>query len=101
MNSSQCEDPAMLTSAASGISTIALRKNVVKPNVRPKPGSTLGCMNFQSPAASRAATGVTSRLRRRIAGLPHDQHGTRGPAQQRREPLRQYVDVRDAQDQQL
>ncbi len=33
---------AMRTSAASGSSTTALRKKVVKPNVSPKPGSTLG-----------------------------------------------------------
>ena len=33
----------MLTSAARGMSTIALRKKVVKPNVSPKPGRMLGC----------------------------------------------------------
>ena len=35
-------EAAMSTSAARGISTSALRKNVVKPNVRPNPGSTFG-----------------------------------------------------------
>jgi hypothetical protein len=39
----QCMEPALLTSAASGMSTMALRKKVVKPKVSPKPGSTLGC----------------------------------------------------------
>src|SRR5882672_9522698 len=34
---------ALSTRAASGKSTIALRKKVVKPTVRPKPGMTLGC----------------------------------------------------------
>ena len=34
----------MLISAASGIRTMALRKKVVNPKVRPKPGNTLGCV---------------------------------------------------------
>src|SRR3954447_11690200 len=42
--SCQVEEAAMRTSAASGINTMALRKKVVKPKVRPKPGSTLGCL---------------------------------------------------------
>ncbi len=39
----QCIEVVTSTSAASGIRTIALRKNVVKPKVSPNPGSTLGC----------------------------------------------------------
>src|SRR5258707_13357699 len=42
--SCQVMDAVMSTSAARGINTTALRKNVVKPNVNPKPGSTLGCL---------------------------------------------------------
>src|SRR5947208_15284419 len=39
-------DPAIRTSAASGINTMVLRKNVVKPNVSPNPGRTLGCLSL-------------------------------------------------------
>ena len=45
----------MLTSAASGISTIALRKKVVKPNVSPNPGRMFGSTNGALAAAARAA----------------------------------------------
>jgi hypothetical protein len=40
--SSQPIVAVLVTSAASGMSTIALRKNVENPSVRPKPGSTDG-----------------------------------------------------------
>src|SRR5687767_15059361 len=42
MNSLKSIEPAISTSAASGSNTSALKKKVVKPNVSPKPGSTLG-----------------------------------------------------------
>src|SRR5512140_217365 len=42
-NASQCIVEVLNTSAASGSSTSALRKNVVNPSVRPKPGRMLGC----------------------------------------------------------
>ena len=45
----------MLTSAASGISTTALRKKVVKPKVKPKTRQHAGLHEGPVPAASRAA----------------------------------------------
>ncbi len=44
--SCQVIEVAMSTRAASGISTMAHRKNVVNPNVSPKPGNTLGCLRL-------------------------------------------------------
>src|SRR5262245_12652921 len=42
------------TSAASGSSTIAPRKKVAKPSVRPKPGSTLGWRKLLMPCSACA-----------------------------------------------
>ena len=50
----QSIEPAISTRAASGSSTRVLRKNVVKPNVRPKPGSTLGWRSGRAPRRMHA-----------------------------------------------
>src|SRR5512137_2348329 len=68
------------TSAASGSSTSALRKNVVKPSVSPKPGRMLGWRN-QEEAISTVHGGFGP-------GRVHDQHGMlRRLLQQRPEPV--------------
>ena len=54
----QLHEAAMSTSAASGSSTMAHRKKVVKPKVSPKPGSTLGCVN--RPHGCRVRCAITT-----------------------------------------
>ncbi len=54
------------TSAVSGSRTMALRKNVVKPRVRPKPGSTLGWRKPLTDAACLAASGQQHGPARRL-----------------------------------
>ena len=44
----QCIEAVMSTRAASGSSTIALRKKVVNPKVNSNPGSTLGCRKLMT-----------------------------------------------------
>jgi hypothetical protein len=55
----------MSTRAASGINTTALRKKVVKPNVSPNPGRTLGCLM----AAILDLTGALRRYTDGVAAL--------------------------------
>src|SRR5690348_849356 len=66
-NSLQDIEAAMKTSAASGSSTSALRKNVVNPNVSPNPGRTLGWRIAVSGRATlpRATLGVPELCGRR------------------------------------
>ena len=47
----------MTTSAASGSSTMVLRKTVVKPKVSPKPGRLLGCRKLTWAPGERSSTG--------------------------------------------
>ena len=72
---------ARITIAASGSRMIALRKNVVKPNVSPKPGSGLGAtmrppamLSPSRPVRARSAPGrgcgPSSRFFRRAASVP-------------------------------
>src|SRR5512134_3532709 len=63
-------DVVFRTSAASGSSTSALRKNVVKPSVRPKPGRMLGCRNQDDATAP----GLHRQFEPRRV---HDQHRSR------------------------
>src|ERR1700730_6245464 len=67
--SCQVMDAAMSTSAANGINTTALRKNVVNPKVNPNPGSTLGCLM----AAISRLTGAQRRYT--DGGATHASHG--------------------------
>src|ERR1700730_14672094 len=77
--SCQVMDAAMSTSAASGSNTTALRKNVVKPNVNPKPGRTLGCL-----------IGMGHTLSGSDFALPvHDEHRPAAFGKQRAEALGQ------------
>src|SRR5882724_8083226 len=87
--SCQVMDAAMSTSAASGINTTALRKNVVNPNVNPKPGSTLGCLML---AMHRTLSG------RAFVLAVHDEYRPVAFGKQRAEPLRQVRMTPDAQD---
>src|SRR5215469_1742789 len=51
----QCIEAADSTNAASGSSTMAERKKVVKPKVSPKPGRTLGLRKLMRGRAARSA----------------------------------------------
>ena len=53
----QCIEAAASTSAASGSSTMALRKKVVKPKVSPKPGRTLGLRKLMAAPRCTMSTG--------------------------------------------
>ena len=49
----QCIEAAARVSAASGSSTMTLRKNVVKPKVRPKPGRMLALRKLMGMRGTR------------------------------------------------
>ncbi len=74
----------MSTSAASGSSTMALRKNVVKPNVRPKPGQHAGSRWKPLTSAVSASRYTTSTGRasagRRAASAKRSASVARCPA---------------------
>src|SRR5207247_2043276 len=57
----QCMEAAASASAASGSSTMALRKKVVKPKVSPKPGRTLGWRKLMENRGTRSVPATASR----------------------------------------
>src|SRR5579864_2298231 len=107
-NSLQCMEATISTRAASGISTIALKKKVVNPKVSPKPGSTLG-WRIAAMIRRRAARAAPAPLQTRCGGSRrrslvlalHDQHRPPPQLEQGAEALRQAARIVHAQNQHL